>query len=315
MFLNSDRARFSQNADVHGSESAVYYTNRTLQGLVNPVGSEPVLRYRYSTTGVLGDRHPNPFCELVRFHIHRFAQIILEADPLHLKKFTEVRVVRVMQGSTRVGTDPCSVSELITGAQQLSHLQNTRATKLYDIYRNYGFAHDFHGKNTFVCPDDTAISLELLDVISPEALRVLSLLNKKHEAFESGVRACAWVSALGCLSPFPLPPPDSTRRDIPASPGSIFTLSIIDLTYFWRDIYEAQENGKVKPGTWKANEKQKREMVRACKLFGRGCKTRTALDTEHGTNIDSFGVSEEVFKAFKDMRDKIRTHLASQYRV
>jgi hypothetical protein len=314
MFCESDRNCFSPSPDTKGSESLIHYPLAS-QRFVCP---DPVLRFRYNTDGVLGERIPNANAELARFHIHRFARLMLEADPLGYTESNKFAVAKVVQGSRAASLSfPSSISERVEGTQLLDAEANrASATILYNKYRNYGFAHDFHGLNTFRQIDGSFVSIELLDVLSPEALRALSLRNMPSELTRQGIRACAWASALGVFSSCPLPPAKYTRREVPLSPESRFTLSIIDLTYFWRELY-AQPflPGKAFLTAKKSSSPQIQEHVRACKVFGRSYKKRGPLDLENGTNINDFGISREVFDLFLSSREQIRSKLLKMGRV
>jgi hypothetical protein len=145
MFCRSDRQCFSSSPDTLGSESLVYFAQHSRPS----TGPDPVLRFRYNTDGILGERIPNTHAELARFHIHRFARIMLEADPLEYTRRIKFTVAKVLQGSRAAGEFfQCSLSERAGGAQLHDiEANHTRATQIYDKYRNYGFAHDFHGRN------------------------------------------------------------------------------------------------------------------------------------------------------------------------
>lgn len=313
MFSRVDRKQFAERPDVLGSESIVHFA-RPLPEARYP---DPVLRFRYSTEGVLGEVRPDANVELSRFHIHRFARLIIEADPLNLRKTLTLQVTPVLQGSRPLGAEfPSSVSERINGL----HVSDARvnqalATPLYNTYRDYGFAHDFHGRNTFSHDKGLLTSIELLNVLSPEALRALSLPSISAELAESGARACAWVAALGAFSPYPLPPAQHTRREVPLSPGSGFRVSIIDLTYFWRALYAlpVAQRLALRPHPQQQSPEW-RELRRARRVFGRDSSIRGPLDVEDGSNIIDFGVSPKVFESFRSYRETIRQALTRSCR-
>ncbi len=147
-------------------------------------------------------------------------------------------------------------------------------------------------------------------MLSPEALRALSLRSMPLELTRKGIRACAWASALGVFSSYPLPPAEFTRRDIPLFPGSCFNVSVIDLTYFWRDMYaEPLPHGASRFSATTLRNPKIQEHVRACKIFGRSYKKHGPLDLEKGTNIGDFGISREVFELFVSYKAQIRSLL------
>lgn len=305
MFSRVDRKQFAEKPDVLGSESIVHFA-RPLSEARYP---DPVLRYRYRTEGVLGDVRPDVNVELSRFHIHRFARLIIEADPLNLRKTLNLQVTPVLQGSRPLGSEfPSSVSERVHGVHVSdARFNETLATPLYHTYRDYGFAHDFHGRNTFRNDKGRFTSIELLNVLSPEALRALSLPPISPELAERGARACAWVAALGAFSPHPLPPPQHTRRDVPLSPGSCFKVSIIDLTYFWQGLYALPlaQRRALKPYPQQQTAEWQ-ELRRARRVFGRDSSMRGPLDVDGGSNILDFGISPKVFDSFRSYRETIR---------